>query len=242
MRERKKMEIKCDAVVLKAADYKENDKLLTLFAAGYGKITALCRGVKKAGAKLKFAAQPFCFAEYVLVKRGERYTVISAFQHDGFYALRENITGFYAASAVLETCDRLLPEQMQSDRLFLLCVRTLSAMGEKDPSMPLLRFLLDALACAGYAVALDGCIACGQPIGERGYFSFARGGFLCRECGGEGDVPASGVTFRTLQAAKAGKTEAEGDGAKRALRLLKEYMNEKTEVKTECLSEYIRLI
>ncbi len=52
--------------MLRATDYLENDKILTLLTAEMGKITAGIKGVKKAGAKLKFAAQPFCFAEYIL--------------------------------------------------------------------------------------------------------------------------------------------------------------------------------
>ena len=65
--------IKVNALMLRAADYGENDKILTLLTAELGKISAGIKGVKKAGAKLKFAAQPFCFAEYILSKRGERY-------------------------------------------------------------------------------------------------------------------------------------------------------------------------
>ena len=64
------MEQIVNALMLKAADYNENDKILTLLTAERGRITAGIKGVKKAGAKLKFAAQPFCFAEYVLSRRG----------------------------------------------------------------------------------------------------------------------------------------------------------------------------
>ena len=71
------MEIKLNALMLRAADYGENDKILTLLTAEYGKITAGIKGVKKPAAKLKFAAQPFCFAEYVLARRGEKFTVIN---------------------------------------------------------------------------------------------------------------------------------------------------------------------
>ena len=53
------MEIKVNALVLRAADYGENDKILTLLTAERGKLTAGIKGVRKSGAKLKFAAQPF---------------------------------------------------------------------------------------------------------------------------------------------------------------------------------------
>ena len=66
------MEIKVNALMIRATDYGENDKILTLLTAERGKISAGIKGVKKAGAKLKFDAQPFCMAEYVLACRGNR--------------------------------------------------------------------------------------------------------------------------------------------------------------------------
>ncbi len=52
------MEFKADALLLRAVDYGENDKMVTLLTAERGKIGVGMKGVKKAGAKLKFAAQP----------------------------------------------------------------------------------------------------------------------------------------------------------------------------------------
>ena len=79
------MEIKTEGVVLQAIDYKDNDKLLTVFSPTLGKITAGIRGVKKPKAKLAFAAQPFCFAEYILAEKGGRYTVTGAYLHESFF-------------------------------------------------------------------------------------------------------------------------------------------------------------
>ena len=81
------MEVKTDAIVLKAVDYKDNDKILTLFSPSLGRITAGAKGVKKPKAKLSFSAQPFCFAEYVLAEKGGRYTVTGAYLHESFFSL-----------------------------------------------------------------------------------------------------------------------------------------------------------
>lgn len=240
------MEEKYDALMLRAIDYKDNDKLLTLFAAGKGKITATCRGVRKSSAKLKFAAEPFCFAEYLFAQRSGRYTVTSAYQHNGFYQLREDVAKFYAASSVLEICDKLLAEDAPDDELFVAAVRTLGDMCEQDEGLPLLKFLLKALSLGGYEIDLGNCIDCGEPIGETPYFHFARGGFCCKNCPTETRV--SEVTYRTLRRITAADDllqipqEEQKDGEKRALRLLKEYFTLKTESKIDCLAEYIRLI
>lgn len=42
------MEEKVDALVLRSIDYKDNDKILTLFTLQNGKVTAAAKGVKKA--------------------------------------------------------------------------------------------------------------------------------------------------------------------------------------------------
>ena len=48
-----------DAIILKARDYKEQDKLLTYFALESGKGIAIARGAAKPGGKLRNIAQPF---------------------------------------------------------------------------------------------------------------------------------------------------------------------------------------
>ena len=76
---------KIKALVLRAADFKENDKLLLLYCGEYGKITASIRGVKKPGAKLKFAAEPFCFGEFMLSVKDGRYAVTNCTEIESFF-------------------------------------------------------------------------------------------------------------------------------------------------------------
>lgn len=90
------MDFKTDALVIRASEYKDNDKLLTLFSPERGKLTAGIKGVKKPNAKLSFAAQPFAFSEYVLAEKNGRYTVMNAYLYDGFYPLRTDILRYYA--------------------------------------------------------------------------------------------------------------------------------------------------
>jgi DNA repair protein RecO (recombination protein O) len=239
-KEKNTMEEKYNALVLRAIDYKDNDKLLTLFAAGKGKMTAVIKGVKKATAKLKFAAEPFCFAEYVFAERSGRYTVISAYLHDGFYPLREDIGKFYAASAVLEICDKLLPEEMPGDPLFVHAVHTLGEICNGDEGSALLSFLLSALSCAGYGINIGNCPDCGSPVQKTPYFDFERGAFCCSDC--PTDTRVSEITYRTICNAAQNSGEVSSDGVKRALRLLKEYFFRKTDVMLACLGDYIRLI
>lgn len=239
------MELKVNALMLRAVDYGENDKILTLLTAEYGKISAGIKGVKKPAAKLKFAAQPFCFAEYILAKKGDKYTVINCTECESFYDLRTDINKFYAASAAIEAVSALTYEGGDCAEIFYECVKTLSAMCAGDERLPLIKFLIFLLEKSGYALSLDNCAECGAPLidAEKLRFDMDAGAFTCFDCGtGAG---ASRVTYNVLRKL-AGKSYEEDfitdDGEKRALRLIREYFSYKTDDSFKSLSEYIRLI
>ena len=238
------MEYKTDALVLRTADYGENDKMATLFTAERGKIGACFKGVKKAGAKLRFAAQPFCFAEYVIAERSGRSTVISASLYDGFYSLREDVNSFYAAAAVCETCDKLLFEGMTNGELLVSALTALKRMSDSQVTPALIAFLLDALRLAGYPVRAENCRLCGGALAGRMRFDMESGSFVCETCAH--GVPASETTYRTIRSAQGydvkPQTERLPDGEKRALRLLSAYITYQTDSEIASLNELIRLL
>ena len=239
------MDIKVNALMLRAVDYNENDKILTLLTAEYGKITAGIKGVKKPNAKLKFAAQPFCFAEYVLAKRGDKFTVINCSECESFYDLRTDINKFYAASAAVEAVNLLTYDGDECAEIFYECVKTLSAMCAGDEKVPLIKFLFFALTKSGYGIATDNCIECGANLTgkDKLRFDMDAGAFTCFDCGN--GIGASRVTYNLLRKIE-GKTFEEDfiteDGEKRALRLIREYFAYKTDNQLKSLSEYIRMI
>ncbi len=238
------MDLKADALLLRAADYGENDKMVTLLTADRGKIGAAMKGVRKAGAKLRFAAQPFCFAEYVLAFRNGRYTVTQASLHDGFYDLRTHLGALYAAACVTEACDLFSRENMAAGALLVCAVEALERI-ERDPERPdppLVKFLTETATLAGYPITAGRCPSCGKKLVGRRYFDMAAGTFTCADCAV--GVPASASTFEAIREAGGGKAEGEGagaDGYRRALRLLKAYLSFQADVPLSALGEYLKL-
>lgn len=236
------MEVKVNALVLRACDYRENDKILTLLTAERGKISAGIRGVKKAGAKLKFAAQPFCFAEYVLSFSNGRYTVINAAESESFYDLRCDVNKFYAACAALEAAGAIAYEGEECASVFYECVKTLSSMCSGDEKTALIKFLLFSLKYAGYGVYAGRC-SCGKELSgyPRLRFDMESGAFTCPDC--SAGAPVSGVTYAAVRRLSGlADGEDDGDGDKRALRLLYGYFGYKTDCALKSLSEYIKLL
>ena len=239
------MEIKTEAIVLQSIDYKDNDKLLTLFSPSLGRITAGIRGVKKPKAKLAFSAQPFCFAEYILAEKGGRYTVTNAYLHESFFALRCDITRFYAACAMAETCLAILYENESYEGLFVALIEGLKALAldDGDPAEAYLTFALVALRESGYPLDLGFFEECGGDIGERLWFDFADGKFTTFDRCVQGER-ASVSTYHTLR--KCAGLDYQEDklvgGKKRALRLLKAFFFDKTEAGLKNLGELIRML
>jgi DNA repair protein RecO (recombination protein O) len=239
------MEIKTEGIVLQSVDYKDNDKILTIFSPSMGRVTVGAKGVKKPKAKLNFAAQPFCFAEYVLAEKGGRYTLTSAYLHESFFALRYDIVRFYAACALAEICLTILYENEEYEGLFIGLVESLKALAlsEDDPAEAVASFTLIALRESGYPIDLGYFEECGGDIGDKLWFDFADGKFTNLERCTQGER-ASLSTYHFLRKC-AGLTYSEEcaqGGRKRALRLMRAYLSEKTEAKIENLGELIRLI
>ena len=235
------MDYKADALVLRAADYGEYDRMVTLLTAERGKIGAGMKGVRKAGAKLNFASQPFCFSEYVFAEKGGRFTVTQASLHEGFFGLRLDLKKYYAGAAVLQTCDAFSAEGMPCGELLVGAVETLSAIETENghTMSAVLRFLLRTLRLAGYPVSAEGCTVCGREMEGRRRFDMASGSFRCAGCGD--GVPVSAVTYDAIRAALKGDAEDGEDGVRRALRLMKAYVLYHTETELSALEEFLSL-
>lgn len=239
------MEVKVNALVLRAIDYRDNDKILTLLTAEKGKISAGIKGVKKAGAKLKFAAQPLCFAEYVLSEKGGKYTVINASESESFYELRTDFNKLYPAFAICEIAQVLTYEGDDCKDIFYSAIRALGELCRGDESDALLNFILAALEFSGYAISVGECDVCGQNLvgQDKMRFDMATGTFRCWDCGD--GVGVSGTTYNQLRhSLKKDCNEAylSQDGVKRALKLLREYCAYKTDAHFHALDEYIKMI
>ena len=238
------MEVKTEAIVLKTVDYKDNDKILTLFSPKLGRITVGAKGVKKQKAKLSFAAQPFCFAEYILAEKGGRYTMTGAYLHESFFSLRYDIVRFYAACALAEICLTVLYENESYEGLFIALIEGLKALSlaEEDAAEAVIAFVIVALRESGYPLDLGYAEECDGDIGEQLWFDFADGKFASFDRCERGER-ASLSTYHTLRkcAGLSYDEEMLSGGKKRALRLLKAFLCDKTEEKYENLGELIRL-
>jgi len=232
------MEEKQNGIVLNAINFSENDKLLNVFTLDKGVVFAKIKGVKKAGAKLKFAAEPFCFAEFVFSKTGEKRTVIGATLIDSFYPVRENIHKYFCASTVVEFVKSFYKEEIVDEKEFMLIINTLKEIAYTENFLSaLVKFLVLGLENCGFGLKLDGCFYCDKQIEDRTFFDYRNGAFICQNCFDNVGREINGITLNALISAKKQTLLDAHQGVKKALRLLDYYISNKTEENIKSLKE-----
>ncbi len=237
------MEEKYSGIVLSGVSYGDNDKILNIFTLEKGVVSAKIKGVKKAGAKLKFAAEPFCFAEFIFSKTQDKRTVIGASLTESFYPIRNDIKRYYAGATVLEFIKRFYRESTVDEREFFYCVNALKDIAYGDnPLSSLVEFLIFSLRAIGYALTLHHCFECGCEIQGRVFFDYRSGAFFCDECKTEHAREVNLITVKSLCKADKKLLVDTDDGVLKALRLLEYYVGNRIEESLASLSELIKIL
>jgi len=126
------METKVNALCLRALDYRDNDKLLTLISADLGKFSAIMKGVKSPKAKLRLAASPLCFGEYILLKNGNNTIVKGCHVYDNFFTIWTNSDKALAAFSIIEILEKFVLEKERADREVILALNSLKTLNYSD--------------------------------------------------------------------------------------------------------------
>lgn len=190
-------------VVLRVHKLGEADRIITLLTRRHGKVRAVAKGVRRTTSRFGARLEPFCHVD-VQFYTGRTLDVITQVQTVDAFALP--LVGDYqrytAASAIVETADRLAAEEGEPAlRLYLLVTGALRALaeGHRDASLVLDAFLLRAMAFAGWAPAITECARCGLP-GPHHAFSVQAGGSLCESCRAPGAVHPAPEVLVLLEA------------------------------------------
>lgn len=175
--------IKVKAIAVRAVPYGESDMIVTLVGVDTGKLTATAKGCLKRGAKLRYAAEPFNFGEYVLAGRNGRYVISECSQIDAFSPITADLDKYYDGCLVLEAIGKLSEEP--SPEIFMCALKALSALAYDgiDPSEAVRDFLLGVIEAGGSNLNFETCNLCGCVIEGEAYFQDADG-IVCKHCKG----------------------------------------------------------
>lgn len=182
-------------------DYKEKDILITLFTAELGKISAVLKGAKQPNAKNKLAGQPFCFAEWILVKRGDFFVVTQVNILDAFFDLTADYDKFVLATVMLKICNYIFKPAMISEQMLVNLLNALKLMvyDNVDGVLVLIKFMLNTLNESGYGLNFKACGVCGMPVAGDIVLSSATNEFCCVSCSGGYGKQISKKSFNLLK-------------------------------------------
>ena len=177
-------EVKVTGIVLKAIDYREKDKLITIYSVELGLITAVLKGVNSAKAKLKFASLPFCLAEFVLAQRNGFFTVVEVSQIESFYNITSNYNKSLIGFLMLETTCIIIRSNDPDERWFILLLNYLKelAYGNANSYVLCVKFILETLAKYGYQIDTKICDTCGMQFLNDVYLDYDTGELKCETC------------------------------------------------------------
>lgn len=185
--------LKVRGLILRSSPYGESNKMLTVLTSEYGRISVSAKGGKshKRGAYMN----NFCLCEFMLIKRGDMYSLDSASPLNDFLGISKSIEKLYAASTVTSFAAYICKENQPAEdmlRLTLNCLYALSELSEA-PHKILLAFFLKSAEINGFCPQLDFCISCSESS-ELNWFSPSAGGILCSNChGNEPYFPDSSI-------------------------------------------------
>ena len=146
------MDEKTQGLVLKLIDYKDADKLASIFTYEFGVVTAKFVGVKKEKAKLKAVAQPFTFADFNFTMRANNRVVAGASLIDNYYHLLSDYNKTICGYIVLDIIKSILPENKPEQDLFLLAISTLKNIEQKNEYVSTIDFILKFLSFSGVGI------------------------------------------------------------------------------------------
>ena len=193
-------EYKVNGIVISAIDYKENDKLITIFSLELGKITAQLKSVKKTNAKLKYAGQMFCFGEFELAKSADFFTVKNLALTDSFYDLTQDYNKFLIGEMMLEIINLVtLPGQI-NEYIFINTLKCLKflAYDNVNEFVILTKFILNILKVVGYEINFNKCNECGEKFTDT-FFNYGLGFITYGNCKGMDNSPISKKQFNDLK-------------------------------------------
>ena len=194
--------LKTKGIVIREVSTGEADKMVTIFTTSKGKISAFAKNAKKSSSRFIAATQFLCYSDFVLFKHKDMYLINSCEVIEPFYESRNDLVKLTFSAHLTDLVNDVVQENQAATKLLRLFLnsRYMLAKTDKSPELITVAFDIKLLSVSGYTPFTDGCVTCGDPICENGYFSFTECGVMCNNCGAirKDVVPMSIGTLRAI--------------------------------------------
>ena len=176
------MILEVTGLVTRTVDLSESDRMISLFTAEKGMISAVARGSKNYANRAMAAAQLFCYGRFLLYRRGDKYWVKEAELIESFYAIRQDIVRTALCSYLCDVLNDTATAQPEPEllRLALNCLHA-AASGRFQPVQIKAAYEWRAAALLGFMPDVTACRDCGRTEGN--FMLYVMDGtIVCDEC------------------------------------------------------------
>jgi DNA repair protein RecO (recombination protein O) len=175
-------------LIIRTADVKESDRLVTIFTEETGVITAIAKGARSIKSRQMSATLQFCYGRYVLYQKNDFYWIKEAELLESFFDIRKRLEGLALASYLCEILSDVTVSEADRE-LLRLSLNSLYAIAKGQIPLSKIKaaFELRAAAILGFLPDVLACRECEKKDGDF-YLDVMDGSLICADCRAEGEV------------------------------------------------------
>jgi DNA repair protein RecO (recombination protein O) len=149
-----------------------------------------------------YGTQFLCFADYLLYKGKETYSINSCEPIEAFYNIREDYEKLQYVAHITKIIDDVTVENQNSYKVLQLYLNTIYIISEGSKNLDFITsvFKLRLLCILGYKPVIDKCVHCGNTDNISA-FSIKNNGLACKTCSNT-DKSTIEINSTTLYAIK----------------------------------------
>jgi len=134
---------KTEGIIIKAADLGELDRLLFVYARGYGKISLRAISARKKESKLRGLLEPFTLGQFVLAK-SKTIDIVTDFEvANSFSYLHKNLESLAYAYYFSELVDKLVTHAEADEDVWRLVRRVFEVLNQKRADLAEIRVMFE---------------------------------------------------------------------------------------------------
>lgn len=205
------------ALLLRRVEYGESDLVLTLLTDTSGRVSALARGARKSVKRFGGVLEPMHTLRIAYDDRSgaELITLREARLERARPFLVTSLERMQAAGQALNWVRKAAPPRTPEPEVWAAMEAFLDQLGNPDDTSSVRARLaatgLRLLSAFGWGIDFERCVSCGKaPLsGQAGAVDAARGGLVCRDCGGARRRLSGSERLGLQRAAAGGELEDE---------------------------------
>ncbi len=162
-----KLETESRAFVVRMVDYRDSDRIVTLFTEETGKVSAFARGARKSRKRFGAALSPYMLGHVRLCgspNSGKMFTLSEINPVERFSSIGKDVVKLALAGYFAELCRETIPDSNPEPAIFDLLLKAYRILDTTRPTKAFVRaFELHLLAGLGMSPRLE---RCGGPTPE----------------------------------------------------------------------------